>query len=314
LANFKPISNPADQSISSEESLTSGKPPWLKVRLPTAAGFFQVAEILKSRGLHTICQSAKCPNSAECWSARTATFLILGDICTRSCGFCAVKKGKPLPPSAEEAERVAEAVDLLGLDYAVFTSVTRDDLKDGGASIFAATVRAVKAKRPQTKVELLIPDFGGDEEALVTVIDAGPDVLNHNLETVASCYPLIHRPPESYHRSLNVLKKAGKLGALTKSGLMVGLGETLTELLETLADLRSVGCSFLTVGQYLRPGREQVAVKKYYPPGEFASIKHAALEMGFTAVEAGPLVRSSYQAARMFASRPKGGTVSSCAT
>lgn len=314
MAILEPLSKPTDQSGPSEASLPAGKPPWLKVRLPSEAGFFQVTEILKKRGLHTICQSARCPNIAECWSARTATFLILGDTCTRRCGFCAVKKGQPLPPSSDEPERVAEAVETMGIDYAVITSVTRDDLEDGGASMFAAVVRAIKTRRPRTKVELLIPDFGGDERALEVVIEARPDVLNHNLETVASRYPQINRPFEAYRRSLRVLERAAGLGVLTKSGLMVGLGERPAEIEKTFADLRRACCSFLTVGQYLRPSGAQVPVEKYYTPDEFASLKRSALAMGFAGVEAGPLVRSSYHADRMVASPPKGGLSSSCAT
>jgi len=284
------------------------KPPWLKVRLPTHGNFFHVADLLKKNGLHTICQSAKCPNISECWSARTATFLILGDICTRNCGFCAVKKGAPLRPSVDEPGAVAGAVADLELDYVVITSVTRDDLSDGGASFFAATVRAVKRSKPQTRVEVLIPDFQGNEEALATVIESEPNVVNHNLETTQSCYPLIDRRYENYGRSLGVLKRAKELGALTKSGLMVGLGESGSEIGRTLLDLRSAGCKFLTVGQYLRPAQNNVSVRKYYSPLEFEELKSQALGLGFEDVEAGPLVRSSYQARRMFHSVATGET------
>jgi len=289
------------------------KPPWLKVRLPTHGNFFHVADLLKKNSLHTICQSAKCPNISECWSAKTATFLILGDTCTRNCAFCAVKKGLPLPPLAEEPGLVAEAVASLGLDYAVITSVTRDDLPDGGASFFAATIKAIKKKNPEAKVEVLIPDFKGDERALAMVIEAGPDILNHNLETTESRYPLIHRPPENYERSLNVLKRAKEMAALTKSGLMVGLGENKPEINQTLSDLRSVKCDLLTIGQYLQPATSNVPVRKYYRPQEFEEFKIKALDLGFKDVEAGPLVRSSYQAHRMFHSVEKGATIESCA-
>jgi lipoic acid synthetase len=276
------------------------KPPWLKVRLPTHDNFFHVADLLKKNRLHTICQSAKCPNISECWSARTATFLILGDICTRNCGFCAVKKGVPLRPSVDEPGVVAGAVAELELDYVVITSVTRDDLSDGGASFFAATVKAVKRAKPEARVEVLIPDFQGDEEALATVIKSEPDILNHNLETTESRYPMIDRPSKNYRRSLGVLKRAKELGTVTKSGLMVGLGESESEIGRTLLDLRTAGCDLLTLGQYLRPAQNNVSVSTYYSPREFEELKSKALGLGFKDVEAGPLVRSSYQARRMF--------------
>lgn len=289
------------------------KPPWLKVRLPTHGNFFQVSDLLKKKGLHTICQSAKCPNIAACWSARTATFLILGDRCTRSCAFCAVTKGAPLPPLAEEPRLVAEAVASLELDYAVITSVTRDDLVDGGAPFFAAAVKAIKEKRPRARVEVLIPDFRGNEEALETVLKAGPDILNHNLETTEPQYPLINRPAENYRRSLDLLKRAKEMGALTKSGLMVGLGENEPEIYRTLSDLRSVDCDLLTMGQYLRPSSTNVPVKKYYTPQEFEDFKIRALALGFRGVRAGPLVRSSYEAHKMFDSLQRGPAIDSCA-
>ncbi|MGB7295234.1 MAG: lipoyl synthase [Candidatus Aminicenantales bacterium] len=278
------------------------KPSWLKVRLPAHHNFFQVSEILKKNHLQTICQSAKCPNIAECWTARTATFLILGDTCTRNCGFCAVKKGAPQALIDDEPSKVAQAVDSMGLDYAVVTSVTRDDLPDGGASVFVRTILAIKDKRPRAKVETLIPDFGGDEQALAEVIAAGPDVLNHNLETTAGNYPRINRPAGNYGRSLVVLEKAGRLGALTKSGLMVGLGETAAGLEQALHDLRRVGCRLLTIGQYLQPTRDHPPVSRFYPPGEFEALRQRALGLGFLEVAAGPLVRSSYQAHRLYRS------------
>ncbi len=290
------------------------KPAWLKVRLPTESSFFQVAEILRANRLHTICQSARCPNISECWSARTATFLILGDVCTRDCGFCAVKKGMPQPPSAQEPGHVAEAVAAMGLNYAVITSVTRDDLADGGARLYAATIRAVKTANPRVRVEVLVPDFKGDEGALAAVVEAGPDVLNHNLETTENCYPLINRPLENYRRSLGVLRRAREMGALTKSGLMVGLGEGEEEILRTLFDLRAAGCDLLTIGQYLRPSASHAPVRKYYLPKEFEELKKKARELRFRAVEAGPLVRSSYRAHRMFNSLGKGANGNPCAT
>jgi lipoic acid synthetase len=259
-----------------------------------------VSNILKRNHLHTICQSAKCPNIAECWTARTATFLILGDTCTRQCDFCAVKKGAPVGLSEEEPGQVAEAVDSLGLDYAVVTSVTRDDLPDGGASIFARTVRAIKDRRPQTNVEVLVPDFKGSAEAMAAVIASKPDVLNHNLETTEPGYPRINRPRGNYRRSLGVLETAKKLGAVTKSGLMVGLGETGPEIEQTLSDLRNVGCDLLTIGQYLQPGRQNPPVNRYYTPEEFEAMRARALALGFRDVAAGPLVRSSYQAHKLF--------------
>ena len=259
-----------------------------------------MAEILKAGRLHTICQSARCPNIGECWERRTATFLILGDTCTRDCGFCAVTKGTPLPPDPEEPARVAEAVAALGLAYAVVTSVTRDDLPDGGAAHFAAVIRAVRTKSAGTRVEALIPDFGGDAAALETVLAARPEVLNHNLETTESLYPAIRRPRENYRRSLGVLAAAKARGALTKSGLMIGLGEGEADILRTFDDLRQTGCDLLTVGQYLQPTAAHPPVAKYYTPGEFADLEAAARRAGFREVVSGPLVRSSYQAGRLY--------------
>lgn len=255
---------------------------------------------MREKNLHTICQSAKCPNIGECWSQKTATFLILGDTCTRGCSFCAVKKGVPSPPSAEESLSVAEAVSWMGLRYAVITSVTRDDLPDGGASLFAATIRTVMDRVPGVKIEVLIPDFNGDEEALKTVIDAEPDILNHNLETPENIYPQINRPKENYQRSLKVLKKAKEMGATTKSGLMIGLGEKREDIIRTYADLRSAGCDLLTLGQYLQPTQTSVPVQKYYTPEDFLLLKKIALDFGFKEVESGPLVRSSYMAHKMY--------------
>ena len=281
---------------------TTRKPDWLKVRLPSDADYFRVSGIVKEGGLHTICQSARCPNVGECWSRRTATFLILGDTCTRACGFCAVKKGRPLPPDPDEPGRVAGAVASLGLGYAVITSVTRDDLADGGASIFARTIAAVRSASPRTKVEVLIPDFQGSPEALDTVLAAGPDVLNHNLETTESLYPFIHRPEANYRRSLAVLAGAKKKGAVTKSGLMIGLGEREEDVLRTLSDLKASGGHLLPLGQYLRPSSVNPPVAKYYSPKEFEQLRAIALDFGFTDVAAGPLVRSSYDAEKLFRS------------
>ncbi len=273
----------------------------MKVRLPSHGNFFQVSDILKSRRLHTICQSARCPNIGSCWERKTATFLILGDTCTRNCAFCAVTKGAPLPPDDDEPARVAEAVAALGLAYAVITSVTRDDLADGGAGHFAAVIRAIRSSSPGTRVEALIPDFQGDAGALETVLAASPDVLNHNLETTEAIYPRIRRPRRNYERSLGVLAAAKARGARTKSGLMIGLGETEEDILRAFADLRRAGCDLLTLGQYLQPRAENPAVEKYYTPEEFEAFRTKGLELGFLDVASGPLVRSSFEAGRLFA-------------
>lgn len=284
------------------EDQTKKKPPWLKVKFPSHKNFFAVSNLVEEKHLHTICQSAKCPNIGECWSQKTATFLILGDRCTRGCSFCAVSKGEPLPLSPDEPQKVADAVAWMGLRYAVITSVTRDDLLDGGASVFADTVRSLKKKVPGVKVEVLIPDFRGNQDALKTVIEAGPDITNHNLEVPESLYPRINRPQENYHRSLDVLENAHQLGATTKSGLMIGLGECKEDIFQSFVDLRTVGCDLLTIGQYLQPAKTNAPVDKYYTPREFLQFKHIALDLGFKAVESGPLVRSSYLAQRLYQS------------
>lgn len=283
------------------------KPAWLKVKLPSHSTYFQVARILKGHGLHTICQSARCPNIGECWERRTATFLILGNICTRNCGFCAVSKGQPLPLDESEPESVLQAVKEMNLRYAVITSVTRDDLPDGGARHFARTIELIKKKSPETRVEILIPDFRGEERWLARVLEAGPDVLNHNLETTLSLYPRINRPEAAYFRSLRVIELAARMGAVTKSGLMVGLGESARDLERALRDLREAGCQLLTIGQYLQPGPRQVPVVRYYSPEEFSAWRELALKVGFRQVVAGPLVRSSYLAENLYeASRSPG--------
>ncbi len=276
------------------------KPSWLKVKFPSEPDFFWVSRILKKEGLHTVCQSAKCPNISECWSKKTAAFLILGDICTRSCAFCAVKKGTPQAPSPDEPGRVAQAASLLGLRYAVVTSVTRDDLADGGASFFAGTIRALREKIPGVRTEVLVPDFKGEEEALRVVVDAHPDVLNHNLETTETNYPRIKRTAASYRQSLKVLEIAAKWGMVTKSGLMVGLGENKKDIIRAFSDLRGASCDLLTIGQYLQPTGAHVPVHKYYLPAEFAELRDTALDFGFKGVVSGPLVRSSYMSHRMY--------------
>ncbi len=306
MSNIQASSDHDRASALADKSGRLPKPSWLKIRLPAHGNFFHVSDILRKNHLRTICQSAKCPNIAECWTARTATFLILGDTCTRNCGFCAVKKGTPEELNADEAWKVAEAVDSMGLDYAVVTSVTRDDLPDGGASVFARTLRAIKKRRPRAKVEVLVPDFTGSEEALAVVLAAGPDVLNHNLETTELNYPCINRPAKNYARSLGMLERAGRMGALTKSGLMVGLGETESELDQALQDLRSVGCRLLTIGQYLQPTKENLPVSRYYSPDEFEVLRGRALGFGFNEVAAGPLVRSSYKAHNLYLSSATG--------
>lgn len=273
------------------------RPQWLKVRLPSGEGFRAVRALVEKQRLHTVCQSARCPNIGECWAQRTATFMLMGDVCSRACSFCAVGHGTPLPLDGDEPHRVAEAVALLALDYAVITSVTRDDLPDGGASHFAATVRAVRAQRPNCKVEVLVPDFAGSTEALNQVLAAAPHVLNHNVETVPRLYPVV-RPQADYRRSVRLLAQAAQAGVVTKSGLMVGLGETSEEVVATMADLRGAGCSILTIGQYLQPSPQHLPVDRFVPPEEFEQLRATGLAMGFAHVEAGPLVRSSYHAAQ----------------
>lgn len=275
------------------------KPGWLKVRLPGGNNFIQVRELVKGTNLHTVCESAHCPNIGECWSRRTATFMILGDTCTRNCRFCAVTHAAVVPPDPDEPRRVAVAVQRLGLNYAVITSVTRDDLEDGGAVFFAETIRQIRALCPQCKVEVLIPDFLGSEKSLRTVLDAQPDVLNHNIETVPRLFPQA-RPQASYHRSLHLLEQAFQMGARCKSGLMVGLGESVHEIIDVMHDLLNHHCTMLTIGQYLQPSKKHLPVQRYLAPKEFGDLKRKGLEMGFDHLEAGPLVRSSYHADLQF--------------
>lgn len=278
------------------------KPSWLKIKLPRDKNYFFVSRMVDNHNLHTICQSARCPNISECWSHKTATFLILGNICTRNCAFCAVPKGTPDPPSPDEPEQVADASYRMGLRYAVVTSVTRDDLPDGGARHFTDTIQALREKNPGIKVEVLIPDFAGNERALKEVVLQGPEVLNHNLEVPSHLYPSIRRKPENYRRSLLVLRKASEWGMITKSGLMVGLGENEAQVLDTFRDLLDNGCRVLTIGQYLQATKNNAPVKKYYTPDEFKKLKEKAMEMGFLGVESRPLVRSSYRAHSLYKS------------
>ncbi len=272
-------------------------PDWLKVRIGGGESFARIKSMLRESKLHTICEEAKCPNIAECFGCGTAVFLILGDICTRNCRYCNVKHGMPLPLNPDEPKDVAESVKKLGLKYTVITSVTRDDLKDGGASVFFETVREIKKLNNDCKIEVLIPDFKGKKDSLQTVIDAKPDVVNHNIEVVEELFPVI-RPMGNYKTSLKVLENIKKIdeSVKTKSGFMVGLGEDKEKILKTMDDLRNADVDFLTIGQYLQPTRQHAEIKKYYMPDEFNELKRIALDKGFKHVESGPLVRSSYHA------------------
>lgn len=271
-------------------------PPWLKVRAPGGPGWVETRATVKELGLHTVCEEARCPNIGECWGHKTATFMLLGDTCTRNCSFCAVSHGRPLVVDAEEPRRVADAVARLGLQHVVITSVNRDDLPDGGASHFAATAVAVKAASADCRVEVLVPDFQGNDDAVATVMASPIDILNHNVETVPRLYKRV-RPGARYERSLGLLRHAKASGtALTKAGLMLGLGENESELIAVFSDLREVGCDILTLGQYLRPSSEQLPVERYVPPEEFDALRKTASALGFRHVESGPLVRSSYHA------------------
>lgn len=273
------------------------KPEWLKARIPGGEQYAALRRLIDDCGLHTVCEEAHCPNMGECWNSGTATFMILGDTCTRSCGFCAIKTGRAFTVDQEEPKRVGEAVRLMKLRHAVVTSVNRDELYDGGASIFAATIREIRAQIPSCRIEVLIPDFQGSEEALNIVLDAQPDILNHNTETVPRLYKTV-RPQAKYRRSLDLLKRAKLLGFTTKSGVMMGLGETNIEILETMRDLHASGCDILTIGQYMQPSSAHLPVLRYVHPDEFAMFSEHGLAMGFRHVESGPLVRSSYHAAQ----------------
>jgi lipoic acid synthetase len=271
-------------------------PPWIRAKLPSGQTFFDLRQRVHTLGLHTVCESASCPNLGECWSAKSLTIMILGGLCTRSCKFCDVPTGKPLPPDPDEPERVATILGELGLAHTVITCVTRDDLPDGGAAHWAATIRAVKARCPDMVLEALTSDFKGDTDAVDVVLQAGPDVISHNLETVTR-QPSEVRVQASVERSLRVLRHAKARGALTKSGLMLGLGETPDEIRATMRDLRAVEVEILTLGQYLRPSRQHLPVVRHLPPEEFEQLRREALALGFAHVESGPLVRSSYHAA-----------------
>lgn len=281
----------------------SKKPDWLRVKLQSGESYAKIRRMTEGLRLNTVCQEARCPNIFECWNEGTATFMVMGDICTRACGFCAVKTGRPEALDSEEPEHVAEAIERMGVSHAVITSVDRDDLPDLGSGHFAAVIKAVRARTPQTKVEVLIPDFQGKPEFLQTILAAGPDVLNHNTETV----PRLHRRVRTrarYEWTLGVLKQASEFRdrkapeMFTKTGIMLGLGESLEEVLQTISDIREQGTDILTVGQYMRPSLKHLPVERYWTPEEFDQIGHQAKSMGFRFVESGPLVRSSYHAGR----------------
>jgi lipoic acid synthetase len=280
---------------------TLKKPPWLKKKLPPLQDLEKVRVILKEGKLHTVCEEARCPNLGECFSQGTATILILGRICTRDCGFCAVERGMPSSPDEEEPEKVAEAVRQMGLRYVVLTSVTRDDLPDGGASHYAKAIHLIREIDSRIKIEVLIPDFRGQSSSLTRVLEASPDVLNHNMETVERLYPGV-RPQADYKRSLHLLRRSKEETPhlTTKSGFMLGLGEEREEVLHLLEDLRSAECDFVTIGQYLQPRPERLPVKRYVPPEEFDEYKRMGKAMGFRGIAAGPFIRSSYHASQLF--------------
>lgn len=273
-------------------------PSWIKARIPGGGNYAELKKLMRDLQLHTVCEEARCPNIGECWNSRTATFMILGDVCTRRCMFCAVKKGAPGGiVDTDEPRRLGEAVGYLKLKHIVITSVNRDDLTDGGASVFAECIAEARKHRPGCTVEVLIPDLEGNWEALEVIVQARPEVLNHNTETVSRLYRRV-RPYANYEQTLTLLQVSKQLDAemLTKSGLMVGLGETVTELLETMQDIRDTGCDILTIGQYLSPSSRHLPIQRYYTPEEFDELREAGMEMGFRHVESGPLVRSSYHA------------------
>jgi lipoic acid synthetase len=275
-------------------------PSWFKVKATTGPDYLDIKQTMDRLKLHTICEEARCPNRWECWNARTATFLILGDICTRRCHYCSVATGRPHALDRNEPGRVAEAVHALGLRHAVITSVNRDELPDGGAAVFAETIRQTRRLAPSCTIEVLIPDFEGNDAALTTVCAEKPEILNHNIETVRRLFPSI-RPQGKYQRSIELLRKAKQQGMTTKSGLILGMGETLDEARDVMRDLRAVKCNIMTIGQYLQPTRDHLPVARFYDPIEFATLKEEGLKMGFSHVESGPLVRSSYHAEQQVA-------------
>lgn len=274
------------------------RPPWIRVRAPSGETYEQVRDLMRSKTLHTVCEEAQCPNLGECWGKGTATFLMMGDTCTRSCGFCDIKTGMPNPLDWSEPNRIAESVRAMGLQHVVITSVNRDDRPDGGAPLFAMVIRRIRQLQPGCSVEVLIPDFKGSELALKIVMDAQPEILNHNVETVPRLFKKV-QPQDRYDWALATLENARRMDplVLTKSGIMLGLGETLDEVRETMADLVSIGVDILTLGQYLQPSKGHLPIERYYTPAEFAELREIGLQMGFKWVESGPLVRSSYRAA-----------------
>ena len=273
------------------------KPSWLNIKLETGTSFRELKSMMRGKTLHTVCEEAKCPNIYECWSNRTATFMILGNICTRACRFCAVTSGLPTELDLEEPERVAEATEQMGLRHVVVTSVARDDLADGGSSIFAATIAAIRRRTPLCSIEVLIPDFLGNRDALATVLTAKPDILNHNIETVERLSDRV-RSKAKYDRSIELLRRSKEINPAipTKSSIMVGVGEHWEEILQTMDDLRAVDCNIMTIGQYLQPTKNHLYVEKFYTPEEFSQLKEEGMKRGFSHVESGPLVRSSYHA------------------
>ena len=299
LARLKSSSGHDDQRSSDRRPRL---PSWFKIQAKTGPDYLDIKQIMERLKLHTICEEARCPNRWECWNARTATFLILGDICTRRCHYCSVQTGKPLPLDMDEPVRVAEAIRALGLRHAVITSVNRDELPDGGASAFAETIRQSRRLNPTCTIEVLIPDFEGNERALATVCVEKPEILNHNIETVRRLFPSI-RPQGKYQRSIDLLARAKQLEMRTKSGLILGMGETLDEVREVMRDLRAVDCDIITIGQYLQPTRGHLPVARFYDPSEFMLLKEEGLAMGFSQVESGPLVRSSYHAEQQVSDR-----------
>lgn len=293
LSELCPMTTPTSPSSNPKQRVP--KPKWLRVKLPTGEAYREVRNIVSEHKLHTICESGHCPNMGECWGEGTATFMILGNICTRSCGFCNVNTGKPLEVDVMEPGRVARSVKLMGVKHAVITSVDRDDLPDGGAEIWAQTVRAIRHQSPGTTLETLIPDFAGKWDNLQRIIQVAPEVVSHNLETVRRLTKSV-RIQAKYDRSLEVLKRLGDAGLRTKSGVMLGLGETVEEVVETMEDLRSVGCQVVTLGQYLQPTPKHLPVAEFVHPDVFAELETRGKAMGFRHVESGPLVRSSYHA------------------
>ncbi|MGC4098700.1 MAG: lipoyl synthase [Nitrospira sp.] len=296
--SFVPLDQLRSSSSINHQPLSDSRPrlpSWFKVQAKTGPDYLHIKQTMERLTLHTICEEARCPNRWECWNARTATFLILGDICTRRCHYCSVETGRPLAVDHDEPGRIAEAVQALGLRHTVITSVNRDELPDGGAWIFAETIRKTRHLNPTCTIEVLIPDFEGNEHALATVCVEKPDILNHNIETVRRLFPSI-RPQGKYQRSIDLLARAKQYGMRTKSGVIVGMGETIDEAREVMRDLRAVDCDVITIGQYLQPTRDHLPVSRFYDPSEFTLLNEEGLAMGFSHVESGPLVRSSYHA------------------